>query len=183
MNFKDFEIATNTDTVVINNYAVPFTVLRYLPIEEKNGLIKLAIQNSEEDGVINPLKLDMFFGLYLVYAYTNIEFTEEEKSDEASLYNTLCSNGIITNVIKAIDVRNNIYPDTTEYGYLVGMLNETVYNTTKNKNNIASIFNNFITKMPINAEKAMEIIKQFNPEDFQEVLNFAQAANGGRTIN
>ena len=47
MNFKDLEITTVKDTVTIDSFKAPFTVLTYLPIEDKNTLIQLAIQNSE----------------------------------------------------------------------------------------------------------------------------------------
>ena len=50
------------------------------------------------------------------------------------------------------------------------------------KNTIASVINGFIENMPVNAEDAAEIIKKFDPEQFQQVIQFAQAANGGRPI-
>ena len=37
----------------------------------------MAIQNAEENGVLNDLLLDMYFRLYTVYMYTDIEFTAD----------------------------------------------------------------------------------------------------------
>lgn len=178
MNFKDFELSTVKDTITIDSYKVPFTVLKYLPIEDKNDLIQAAIQNSEENGMINPLKLDMYFGLYLIYMYTNIEFTEDERSDEVALYNTLYSNGIIDVVICAL---NQI--DKSEYEYLYNKLVEMAYRKVEYNNTLASVINGFIDRLPVNAEQALEIINKFNPEDFQNVMQFVRAANGDRAIN
>lgn len=177
MNFKDFDLTINNDTVVIEGFKTPFTVLKYLNIEDKNALIQLAIQNSEENGIINPLKLDMYFGLYLVYMYTDIEFTDEDKADELALYNTLYSNGIIDAMICAMRQM-----DKSEYDYLYNKMHEVVCNKMKYNNTLASVLNGFIDRLPVNAEQAMEIINKFNPEDFQQVLQFAQVANGGRPI-
>lgn len=178
MKFQDFNLTINDEFVTIDTFKVPFTVLKYLNIEDKNALIQLAVQNSEENGVINPLKLDMYFGLYLVYMYTDIEFTDEDKANELALYNILYSNGIINAVITALEQMEN-----GEYSYLESKLYEFAGRKMKYHNTIASVINGFIERMPINAEKAMEIINKFNPEDFQQVLQFARAANGDRPIN
>lgn len=163
---KSFQIAP-TDESIVN-------VLQYLPVEDKNDLIYLTLQNSLENGVYNRVKLDMYFNLYLAYLYTDIEFTQEEKDDPARLYNILESNGIM----KAI--RNCIDPNE------LSILNEWLFDTMETKmkydNTIASVLHSFIDDLPKNAQAAKDIVEQFNPETFQEVLNFARAANGGRPI-
>ena len=118
--------------------------------------------------------MNMYFNLYLAYLYTDIEFTQEEKDDPARLYNILESNGIM----KAI--RNCIDPNE------LSILNEWLFDTMETKmkydNTIASVLHSFIDDLPKNAQAAKDIVEQFNPETFQEVLNFARAANGGRPI-
>ena len=42
--------------------------------------------------------------------------------------------------------------------------------------------NNLINNLPQNAQAAAEIMNTFDPNKFAEVVNFAQAANGGRPI-
>lgn len=154
---------------------VEVKVLQYLPIEQKNDIIQLAIQNSEENGVYNNLLLDMYFHLYICYLYTDIDFTDEEKENPAQTFDILMSMGVIDQVIAAMD--------PTEYKALLQIFTTTVENKMKYKNTIASVINSFIEQLPINAEQAGEIIKNFNPEQFQQVLQFAQAANGNRPIN
>jgi hypothetical protein len=45
------------------------------------------------------------------------------------------------------------------------------------------VLSNFIENLAPNAEKAAQIIDKFNPEAFQQVIKFAEAANGNRPIN
>ena len=44
----------------------------------------------------------MYFNLYIVYMYTDLIFTEEDKLDEAEIYDTLESNGLIAEIISMI---------------------------------------------------------------------------------
>lgn len=153
---------------------VQIKVLQYLPIEQKNDIIQLTMQNSEENGLFNQLLLDMYFHLYICYLYTDIDFTEEEKDNAPATFDILMSSGVINQVISAMN------PD--EYKTLHQVLTTAVENKTKYKSTIASVINSFIEQLPINAENAEEIIKNFDPEKFQQVIAFAQAANGGRPI-
>jgi hypothetical protein len=175
MIFKDLNLKPNTETTVLNFNNYEINVLKYLPIEDKNALVQLALQNSEENGIYNPVKINMFAELYLVYLYTDIEFTEEEKNDPKTLYDILKGNNIINMVISVI------LP--SEYEYLCDALKETMERKMKYRNTIASVINNLMENLPKNAEAAADIINKFNPEDFQRVIEFAQAANGGRPIN
>ena len=65
-------------------------VLKYLPIDSKYDLVEVTLQKSKEsNGYYNPLKVDMYFHLHLVYMYTNISFTDKQREDEAKLYDTI----------------------------------------------------------------------------------------------
>lgn len=153
---------------------VEVKVLQYLPIEQKNDIIQLALQNSEENGTYNLLLLDMYFHLYICYLYTDIDFTEEEKANASTTYDILLSTGVIEQVLAAMKKE--------EYDALYDTLMQTLEARMKYKSTIASVINSFIEQLPANAEKANEIIKSFDPEQFQQVIQFAQAANGGRPI-
>ena len=154
---------------------VEVKVLQYLPIEKKNDIIQIAIQNCEENGTYNLLKLDMYFHLYICYLYTDIDFTDEEKGLASNTYDILVSTGVIDQVLAAMN--------KAEYDSLYDTLMQTLDARMKYKNTIASVINSLIEQLPINAEEAGEIIKNFNPEQFQQVIQFAQAANGNRPIN
>ena len=176
MNYSDLNLTIYNNTTNISiTPDFDINVKMYLPIEDKNDIIQLALQNSDESGVYNLLKLDMYTELYIMYLYTDMEFTLEEKADPAALYDVLKSRGIIGAVLNAI-------PDS-ERTYLQTILKDTLELKLKHRNTIASVLNNFIDNLPKNAEEAMNIVNKFNPEDFQQVLAFAKAANGGREIN
>lgn len=79
------------------------TVKQYLPIADKLTLIGDVINwASDEYNFANPVKLDMFLSLGIVFTYTNLSFTEKQKEDIAKLYDLLEENGIIDGVIKLI---------------------------------------------------------------------------------
>ena len=63
-----------TKTVEINGQ--PIEVKQYLPINEKLVLIGNVLnQSADENNFANPIKLDVFTSLEVVFAYTNISFT------------------------------------------------------------------------------------------------------------
>lgn len=175
MKFSDFNLKLDTS---YNTFEIgpnqEVQVLKYLPIEDKNDLIQITLQNSEENGLYNLLLVDMYFHLYIAYMYTDIEFADEEKDNAQKLYDILWSTGVMSAILNAMNEE--------EYNTLFGMLQDTIEDRKQYKNTIASVINGFIENMPVNAEDAAEIIKKFDPEQFQQVIQFAQAANGGRPI-
>lgn len=176
MNYSDFNLHLNTDVKSFEVYPnTIINVLQYLPIEDKNSIIQLTLQNSEENGIYNLFKVDMYFRLYITYLYSDIVFTDEEKNDPVKLYDELNSVGIIDVIIAAIN------PD--EYSYLRDVLDETMNQKLEYRNTIAGVINSFIDNLAPNAENAANIINNFNPEMFQKVMAFATAANGDRPIS
>ena len=86
-------------TVEFNDQTVE--VKQYLPIAEKAELISRVLNNSVDDdaGYYNNLKLDMWLALEIVYAYSNINLTEKQKSDPMKLYDLLSSNKLLNLII------------------------------------------------------------------------------------
>ena len=149
-------------------------VLDYLPIEDKYDLIMITLQKSLEDGYYNPIKIDEIFHLHLIYMYTNINFTEKQKEDEHKLYDSLKSNGLIDAFIEQMN--------EFDYSELFNMLDDTKRELTEYKRSVSGIIQNIITDLPKQAEAMQDIIDNFDKEKYQNVLNFAKAANGGREI-
>lgn len=78
-------------------------VKQYLPINDKLNLIANVLnQSADENNFANPIKLDVFTSLEIVFAYTNISFTEKQKEDLVKLYDLLESNGIFNMIIAEI---------------------------------------------------------------------------------
>ena len=149
-------------------------VLDYLPIEDKYDLIMITLQKSLEDGYYNPIKIDEFFHLHLIYMYTNINFKKKKKEDEHKLYDSLKSNGLIDAFIEQMN--------EFDYSELFNMLDDTKKELTNYKRSTSALIQSLIVDLPKQAEAAKQIVDSFDAEKYQNVINFAKAANGGRDI-
>lgn len=176
MNYNELNLHMDTEMTPISIGAHGVIhILHYLPIEDKNTIIELVLQNSMENGIFNFCRMQMFFKLYVTYMYTDIAFTDYEKDNPMKLYDELESNGIFTYVFNGIA--------KSEISFLEETLQRTALARIKYKSTIASVLNSFIETLPANAEAAQNILNKFNPEDFSFVMDFVRAANGGRDIN
>ena len=103
--------------ITINDQVIE--VKQYLPISDKINIITSVIENSADDNnFANPVKVEVFANLEIIYAYTNISFTDKQKEDPTKLYDLLEENGVIAEVIAAI-------PEN-EYALLLGWIDETI---------------------------------------------------------
>ena len=103
--------------ITINDQVIE--VKQYLPISDKINIITNVIENSADDNnFANPVKVEVFANLEIIYAYTNISFTDKQKEDPTKLYDLLEENGVIAEVIAAI-------PEN-EYALLLGWIDETI---------------------------------------------------------
>ena len=149
-------------------------VKKYLSIEDKIDLVQIALQQSEENGIYNEALLDMFFNLYIVFLYTNISFTDKQKEDLPKLYDLMQCNGLIPKVIANME--------ESEYHMLLDYMERIREDRLKYKQTAAAVLQSIISDLPANAEAAAQIVNNFNPEQYQNVVDFARAANGGRDI-
>lgn len=174
MDYKDLHLLrdTSTDTFKWNDKEI--SILRYLPIDYKYDIEIITLQKSFEDGVYNPLKMDVFFHLNLVYSYTDIIFSAEDREDEFKLYDELKSSGFLDAFLQHIN--------PNEYGEMLLDIEDMASKSMKYQSTAASVLKNFINDLPANAEAAAKIVDNFNPEKYQAVIDFAKAANGGREI-
>ncbi len=149
-------------------------ILDYLPIEDKYDLIMITLQKSYEEGYYNPIKIDKFFHLHLIYMYTNINFTDKQKEDESKLYDCLKSNGLIDKFISELS--------SEEYNELFTWLEDTKKEMLKYKYSIVALIQSLINDLPKQAEAMKNILDTFDEEKYKNVVNFAKAANGNRNI-
>ena len=78
-------------------------VKQYLPVNDKLELIGNVINSAhDENNFSNPVKVSVFTTLEIMYAYTNINFTDKQKEDPTKLYDMLISSGLVSEVINAI---------------------------------------------------------------------------------
>ena len=104
----------NIKTITFNDFEIE--IKQYLPVNDKLALIsKVLNQASDEHNYSNPVKEDIFGTLEIIYAYTNISFTDKQKEDPCNLYDTLVSSGLADMIIDAIP--------STEYKAIVDGIN------------------------------------------------------------
>lgn len=175
VSYANLKLKTNTDVNTFEFQGQTIEVLKYLPIEDKYDLVMIALQKAEQDGIYNPILLDLYFHLYLVYMYTNVSFTERQKDNEPHLYDTLASNGFMKQFLDTIEVE--------EYEELMLYVDEIMETTLHYKNTAGAVLQSVIQDLPKNAQAAADIVNSFAPEKYQAVVDFATAANGGRNIN
>lgn len=78
-------------------------VKQYLPVNEKLMVISRVLNGaSDENNFANPVKIDVCMVLEILYAYTNISFTDKQKEDVPKLYDLITSSGFYDIVKEAI---------------------------------------------------------------------------------
>ena len=117
-------------TIKINDTDIE--VKQYLPIEDKIQLVTNVMEYSaDENNFMNPLKVEVFFNLEMLYAYTNLNFTDKQKEDAPKLYNLFEENGVFGAVIATIP--------QNEYQNLLNWTEETIAEFYKYTNSVNGI--------------------------------------------
>lgn len=149
-------------TVEYNDQTIE--VKQYLPIAEKSELITRVLNNSvdENTGYYNLLKLDMNLGLEIVYAYSNISFTEKQKEDSMKLYDML-------NASKVLNLIIGLVPDG-EFYYLNKTTHEMANNIVSYRNSAMGIMEAISADYSNLDLDATDIQKKLNDPDNMALL-------------
>lgn len=131
------EELNKVQTVEYNDQIIE--VKQYLPVAEKSELITHVLNNSvdEDNGYYNLLKMDMYLALEIVYAYSNINFTEKQKEDSAKLYDML-------NASKVLNLIIGLIPEG-EFYYLNKTVHEMANNIVAYRNSAMGIMERITT--------------------------------------
>lgn len=140
-------------------------VKRYLPFSDKLTLIGNAI-NLAADGnrFANSMKIDMYLDLEIMFAYTNITFTDKQKEDLVKLYDMLASAGFFEAMYSAIAEE-----EASTIHYNAARLAENMYGQM---NSIYGIMENIVSdyaEVDMDATKVQE--KLANPENLALLKN------------
>lgn len=110
-------------------------IIQYLPIEKKLDLISDIINKSiDNNDYYNPCRIDIFMSLEIVFAYTNLTFTDKQKEDIFKLYDQLTVSNFIKIVIDELPVE--------EYNFIYNSVIKTIKNIYKYKNSALGILEN-----------------------------------------
>ena len=101
--FAKMALKINTETKTVKIGEQEIEVKQYLPINDKLILISNVLNNAADDNNFsNPIKLDVFTSLEIIFTYTNLSFTDKQKEDLVKLYDILESNDIFNQIIAVI---------------------------------------------------------------------------------
>ena len=167
VTFSKLKLAKKNEVQIIQINGVDIEVKQYLPVQEKLEIIERVLRDSADDNSFaNPVKLEVFLDLEIMYNYTNISFTEAQKKDPVKLYDLLEENGVIVEIISAIPEK--------EYNYLIDSATEIIENFYKYQNSAMGIMERITTDykdLDLDASAIQEKIgNKENVEFLQEVM-------------
>lgn len=150
-----------------------FEVKKYLPYRDKIELVSRVINQSIDDnGYYNPMKVQLYTTLEVMYAYTNLTFTEKQKEDSFKLYDLLVSTGIFDRVVEYIG---------EEWYSLQSHIETVIENIYAYNNSAAGILHsisNDYSNTTINIEALQNQLK--DPESFEmlrQIFDFNNSAD------
>lgn len=104
VSFAKLGLVKNQDVKNITWGDYIIEVKQYLPVNDKLTLITNVINaaHDSENNYSNPVKVDLYTALEILYAYTNINFTDKQKEDTAKLYDLVKGSGLLDTMVAAI---------------------------------------------------------------------------------
>ena len=121
--------------IAVEGVETPIEVRQYLPVEEKLALIGRVIELAhDENNFSNPLKVEVYYTLEVIKAYTNISFTDKQWENPTKLYDSLRSSEWINKIFYEI-------PEC-ERDDLRASLNDTIIAFYAYRNSIFGILEN-----------------------------------------
>lgn len=90
IGFTKLGLKKNTNLITLNWNDQIIEIKAYLPIEEKIAVIERIVNQSlDTNNFANPMRVDINILLEIIFAYTNINFTDKQKEDRLILYDLL----------------------------------------------------------------------------------------------
>lgn len=140
-------------------------IKQYLPVNEKLDLISRVLFGSQdENNFKSPVKVEVVSSLEIIFAYTNLTFTEKQKEDMSKLYDLLSSNGVIDLIIESIPKE--------EYNFIICGIDETldaIYNYRNSIYGILDTISKDYSDLELDVNKLAETMK--NSENLDLVKN------------
>ena len=165
MKFSDMNMITNEPKTLLYNRK-SIEVKQYLPLADKMNILEMVIQTADVGTILNTLVVDAVFEVYLLFKYTDIEFTDEEKKDILNIYDVLENTGLIEEVIKTI-------PES-EYEMLRSNLELMIEDYKDYRNSAKGCVDAISIFAPTAAEKFNEEVEKIDTEKLENVTNLAK---------
>lgn len=103
LSFSKLGLTRNNEMLTRKFRNQVIEIRAYLPVEEKLNLVSDILNSSMDDyGYYNPAKLHIHKMMYIIYTYTNINFTEKQKEDIYKTFDILVSSGLAKIILNTI---------------------------------------------------------------------------------
>lgn len=168
VSFAKLNLKNEINTVDVSFNNTTIKVFQYLPVQDKIDLVNSVLFNSEEGIFYDRIKIEVYKELYMVYMYTNIIFTENQRKEPFKLYDKLYASGLLDKILEAIP--------RTEKSFISAKIFDMIELKESYNQSVNALVQNVITDLPKNAQAAADIVNNFDPEKYKEVVNFAKAA-------
>lgn len=169
--FTKLKCRLNNDVVPCQIGEETIGVKQYLPIQNKLQLIEDVINQAYETDInyANPVKTEVYLLLEIVYAYTDISFTEKQKEEITKTYDLLCSSEALDKILEVI-------PEE-EIETLYNGVRETTEALYKYQNSVLGIMNNLNNESGILGKNLNNIREQLlDPELLENVTKILSAS-------
>ena len=155
VSFTKLGLKKNTNLITLDWNGQIIEIKEYLPIEEKIGVIERIVNQSLDDNnFANPMRIEINTALEVIFAYTNINFTDKQKEDRQNLYDLFISSGLWKNISeKLIEVN--------ELQYIINTSKEVINEVYKYKDSalgIMQVITQDYSNLELDAEKLKEKI-------------------------
>lgn len=165
VSFTGLKLKVKDEVKTIKIGEKEIEIKQYLPAEDKNSILESTIAEADGGTILNTFAIDVYFHLFIIFKYTNLNFTDAQKSDLFKLYDILESNGIVEQIIAEIPAE--------EYQDLYYNLEEMIKLYNEYRNSAKALVEQFAMFAPNTAADISEKIQNFDINKMQEVLALA----------
>ena len=170
LNIKDVE--PTISNIDINGQKV--AVYDVIPAQDQFNLIMATVDKAKQKNIYNPYLVELYLTIHLVSMHTDVEFDEEDWSDPLALYDKIKNSGLFDAVVAHI-------PKEAIENYLNFIDRVITAKETTDLSFVATI-NNYLEEFPKLMEQASDIVQNFDPEKYQNIVSIAETVNGNRPI-
>ena len=166
ISFSKLGLKSKNETKVIKFNDQEIEVKQYLPINEKLELITRVLNLTMNDALSfpNPLQIELFGTLEIIFAYSNITFTDKQKEAPDKLYDMLEVGGLVDAIVEAIPPH--------EYEFLINGIEDSIdafYNYKNSVLGVMETITNDYSNLDFDATQIQEAIK--DPENLDLIKN------------
>ena len=155
----------NNEEYQLNDLGVE--VLSYLPLLDKYNLINITLQESFDGNIYHPVKVEGVFYVYVAILYTNITFTEKQKTDIFKTYDLIMSSGLLNLILHNI-------PDE-EFNTVLTLFKDTLAANEKYIHSFTSMVSQFTEQIASKAEQLQEQLKNIDFDKIQNTVDLAKS--------